>query len=207
MFCYKVVRTAPLRRPPHGRYSESQCRPDRRAGSPPLGRPSSPASTPPQARSSARRCAIGRSNASFARRTSSASSSCGMLARPAGRRSRSSASAQSPRRGRGSKKPRFGDRDTQIAGGRARPGRHLDYDRGGQSAGRRRGHCKPSLPRSSVWLVIPGWDRGARTYGRRRACWLRDPIYERRPDTDDGQVDAVEIVRVVDGRRDLATLF
>ena len=32
-------------------------------------------------------------------------------------------------------------------------------------------------------------------------------LYETRPDTDDGQVDAVEIVRVVDGRRDLATLF
>ncbi len=32
-------------------------------------------------------------------------------------------------------------------------------------------------------------------------------LYETHPDTDDGQVDAVEIVRVVDGRRDLAILF
>jgi toxin ParE1/3/4 len=32
-------------------------------------------------------------------------------------------------------------------------------------------------------------------------------LYEMRPDTDDGLVDAVEIVRVVDGRRDLSRLF
>jgi toxin ParE1/3/4 len=32
-------------------------------------------------------------------------------------------------------------------------------------------------------------------------------LYETHPDTDEGPVDAVEIVRVVDGRRDLTTLF
>jgi toxin ParE1/3/4 len=32
-------------------------------------------------------------------------------------------------------------------------------------------------------------------------------LYETRPDTDEGSLDAVEIVRVVDGRRDLPTLF
>ncbi|MBB3444580.1 type II toxin-antitoxin system RelE/ParE family toxin [Rhizobium sp. BK379] len=32
-------------------------------------------------------------------------------------------------------------------------------------------------------------------------------LYETRPDTDDGPIDTVEIVRVVDGRRDLSALF
>ncbi|MBY2998566.1 type II toxin-antitoxin system RelE/ParE family toxin [Rhizobium leguminosarum] len=32
-------------------------------------------------------------------------------------------------------------------------------------------------------------------------------LYETHPDTDEGEVDAVEIIRVVDGRRDLAALF
>jgi toxin ParE1/3/4 len=32
-------------------------------------------------------------------------------------------------------------------------------------------------------------------------------LYETRPDTDDGPIEAVEIVRVVDGRRDLRSLF
>ncbi len=32
-------------------------------------------------------------------------------------------------------------------------------------------------------------------------------LYQTHPDTDEGPVDAVEIVRVVDGRRDLAILF
>ncbi|WP_313906146.1 hypothetical protein [Rhizobium leguminosarum] len=32
-------------------------------------------------------------------------------------------------------------------------------------------------------------------------------LYETHPDTDEGEVQAVEIVRVVDGRRDLAALF
>ncbi|CAN7690543.1 type II toxin-antitoxin system RelE/ParE family toxin [Rhizobium sp. LjRoot30] len=32
-------------------------------------------------------------------------------------------------------------------------------------------------------------------------------LYETRPDTDEGPVHTVEIVRVVDGRRDLAALF
>lgn len=32
-------------------------------------------------------------------------------------------------------------------------------------------------------------------------------LYETRPDTDEGPLDAVEIVRVIDGRRDLPTLF
>ncbi len=32
-------------------------------------------------------------------------------------------------------------------------------------------------------------------------------LYETQPDTDEGPVDAVEIVRVVDGRRDLTRLF
>ena len=32
-------------------------------------------------------------------------------------------------------------------------------------------------------------------------------LYETHPDTDEGPVDAVEIVRVVDGRRELAILF
>ncbi|WJH38738.1 type II toxin-antitoxin system RelE/ParE family toxin (plasmid) [Aliirhizobium terrae] len=32
-------------------------------------------------------------------------------------------------------------------------------------------------------------------------------LYETRPDSDDGPVHAVEIVRVVDGRRDLSALF
>lgn len=32
-------------------------------------------------------------------------------------------------------------------------------------------------------------------------------LYETRPDSDDGTVDEVEVVRVVDGRRDLKTLF
>ncbi|WP_312883808.1 hypothetical protein [Rhizobium leguminosarum] len=32
-------------------------------------------------------------------------------------------------------------------------------------------------------------------------------LYETHPDTNEGEVQAVEIVRVVDGRRDLAALF
>lgn len=32
-------------------------------------------------------------------------------------------------------------------------------------------------------------------------------LYRTDPDTDDGPVNAVEIVRIVDGRRDLAGLF
>lgn len=32
-------------------------------------------------------------------------------------------------------------------------------------------------------------------------------LYETRPDTDVGPVEAVEIVRVIDGRRDLTSLF
>ncbi|PYB72322.1 type II toxin-antitoxin system RelE/ParE family toxin [Rhizobium wuzhouense] len=32
-------------------------------------------------------------------------------------------------------------------------------------------------------------------------------LYEIRPDTDDGPIDTVEIVRVVDGRRDLSALY
>ncbi len=32
-------------------------------------------------------------------------------------------------------------------------------------------------------------------------------LYETHPDTDQGQVDEVEIVRVIDGRRDLANLL
>lgn len=32
-------------------------------------------------------------------------------------------------------------------------------------------------------------------------------LYETRPNTDEGPVDMVEIVRVVDGRRDLPALF
>jgi toxin ParE1/3/4 len=32
-------------------------------------------------------------------------------------------------------------------------------------------------------------------------------LYEAHPDTDEGLIDEVEIVRVVDGRRDLTSLF
>jgi len=32
-------------------------------------------------------------------------------------------------------------------------------------------------------------------------------LFETHPDTDEGQVDQVEIIRVVDGRRDLTNLF
>jgi toxin ParE1/3/4 len=32
-------------------------------------------------------------------------------------------------------------------------------------------------------------------------------LYETHPDTDDGPVDEVEIVRIIDGRRDLASVF
>jgi toxin ParE1/3/4 len=32
-------------------------------------------------------------------------------------------------------------------------------------------------------------------------------LYETHPDTDEGPVDEVEIIRVVDGRRDLTSLF
>ncbi|WP_105386541.1 type II toxin-antitoxin system RelE/ParE family toxin [Neorhizobium alkalisoli] len=32
-------------------------------------------------------------------------------------------------------------------------------------------------------------------------------LYETRPDADDEPIDAIEIVRVVDGRRDLSALF
>jgi toxin ParE1/3/4 len=32
-------------------------------------------------------------------------------------------------------------------------------------------------------------------------------LYETEPDADDGQVTAIEIVRIVDGRRDLSNLF
>lgn len=32
-------------------------------------------------------------------------------------------------------------------------------------------------------------------------------LYETRPDTDDGRLEEVEIVRVIDGRRDLTSLF
>lgn len=32
-------------------------------------------------------------------------------------------------------------------------------------------------------------------------------LYETRPDADDGPIHTVEIVRVVDGRRDLSALF
>ncbi|MER9437097.1 type II toxin-antitoxin system RelE/ParE family toxin [Mesorhizobium sp. M0618] len=41
-------------------------------------------------------------------------------------------------------------------------------------------------------------------------CWVEAPfvlLYETIPDTDDGPVEWVEIVRVVDGRRDLNRLF
>jgi len=55
----------------------------------------------------------------------------------------------------------------------------------------------------------PGWGRDARTLGQQRAL-LEEPylvLYETQPDTDEGQVEAVAIVRVVDGRRDLTALF
>lgn len=32
-------------------------------------------------------------------------------------------------------------------------------------------------------------------------------LYENMPDTDDGEIHTVEIVRVVDGRRDLSAVF
>jgi toxin ParE1/3/4 len=32
-------------------------------------------------------------------------------------------------------------------------------------------------------------------------------LYETRPDADDGPIHAVEIIRVVDGRRDVSVLF
>lgn len=32
-------------------------------------------------------------------------------------------------------------------------------------------------------------------------------LYETKPDTDDGDINTVEIVRVIDGRRDLTALF
>ncbi|TPJ28415.1 type II toxin-antitoxin system RelE/ParE family toxin [Mesorhizobium sp. B2-7-2] len=42
----------------------------------------------------------------------------------------------------------------------------------------------------------------------RRACWWRRRLlYETVPDADDDPIELVEIVRVVDGRRDLNRLF
>jgi toxin ParE1/3/4 len=32
-------------------------------------------------------------------------------------------------------------------------------------------------------------------------------LYETNPDTDEGPVSSVEVVRILDGRRDLATFF
>jgi hypothetical protein len=58
--------------------------------------------------------------------------------------------------------------------------------------------------------TIPGWDHDALIFGLRSVCSSRGPylvLYATRPDTDEGPVDAVEIVRVVDGRRDLTILF
>ncbi len=58
-----------------------------------------------------------------------------------------------------------------------------------------------SLPISLVWV------NAGRTSIREVAFWSCTPnlLYETLPDTDDGHVTAVEIVSVVDGRRDLAT--
>ncbi len=46
-------------------------------------------------------------------------------------------------------------------------------------------------------------------FGRRCACWSKRHIsfFLKRAPTLTGQVDQVEIVRVVDGRRDLTNLF
>ena len=34
-----------------------------------------------------------------------------------------------------------------------------------------------------------------------------DLLYETKPDTDDGPIDIIEVVRVIDGRRDLRNLL
>jgi toxin ParE1/3/4 len=42
------------------------------------------------------------------------------------------------------------------------------------------------------------------------ACWWKPPnliLYRIVPDTDEGPVEVVEIIRIVDGRRELASLF
>ena len=65
----------------------------------------------------------------------------------------------------------------------ARIGRLADHPR----MGRRRPEIRPATP-----MLVEG-------------PYL--VLYETHPDTDDGPVDAVEIVRVVDGRRDFAMLL
>ncbi len=55
----------------------------------------------------------------------------------------------------------------------------------------RRGPCRPDI-RPAARMLVEG-------------PYLS--LYQTRPDTDEGPVDAVEIVRVVDGRRDLTSLI
>ena len=70
--------------------------------------------------------------------------------------------------------------------------------------------CAPSARGSAGWPIIPGSARAAPTFGRRCECWSRGRhiiFYETHPDTDEGPVDRVEVIRVVDGRRDLSNLL
>lgn len=63
-----------------------------------------------------------------------------------------------------------------------------------------------------IWLTIAVDNPAAATRMLRAIAakikQLADhPRMGSRPDTDDGPIDAVEIIRVADGRRDLAILF
>ena len=86
--------------------------------------------------------------------------------------------------------------------------RYLAYDRGGQPGG-----GDPDIANAAKIERLADHPRmGLRRPDIRPAArMLVDGpyliLYQTHPDTDDGQVDAVEIVRVVDGRRDLTILF
>ncbi len=55
-----------------------------------------------------------------------------------------------------------------------------------------------------AWAAPPRYSTARAGLGRGTLSHL---LYETHPDTDDGPVDWVEIVRVVDGRRDLARVI
>ena len=59
------------------------------------------------------------------------------------------------------------------------------------------------------WRIFPGLGRVAPTFDRPRVL-VEGPyliLFETHPDTDEGPIDRVEIVRVVDGRRDLPNVI
>ena len=72
------------------------------------------------------------------------------------------------------------------------------------------GLSEPSKPKSDALAAYPRL--GPRRHDIRSGTrvLVEGPyliLYETHPDTDDGPIDEVEIVRVVDGRRDLTSPF